>query len=462
MARSKKEKQEEKHCANHPDIVATDVCSKCDKDICYNCKVTVGQHIYCSWQCYLKKIFGSFFKGFAKFVKEIFTILFWPFRMLGRISLRSWFEIGIIAALAILFYFQWHLIGEIKQLHSQPDDSAIALIDTTKLEQPPSFKPTEGGMVTKNVISIEGEAESNRVITLSINGQLKQAQIAEKNKFNFENIKLNRGQNRLDVRALSEDGKVDILQSIVMTYATPTSAYLVRDFRRGSLDKKQIAFTFDGGAENNITDEILDILKERDIHCSLFLTGHFIRRYPVSVKRMIAEGHEICNHTWSHPRMTSFEENGRHETLANITADVVQEQLNKTASLFKMITGNTMAPYWRSPYGYHNKEIRTWAAEAGFKHIGWTTGRGWQETLDTLDWVVDKDSKAYHSADEIAEKILTFGKDKKSGLNGAIILMHLGTNRKDDFPYKKLPEILDTLIEQGYEMVTISKMLQEN
>ena len=102
-----------------------------------------------------------------------------------------------------------------------------------------------------------------------------------------------------------------------------------------------------------------------------------------------------------------------------------------------------------------------WAAEAGFKHVGWTVGQGWEESMDTLDWVADKNSTAYRSAEEIAEKILNYGKGRNTGANGAIILMHLGSEREDDFPHKKLPEIIDGLKQDGYQLLTISKILAD-
>lgn len=457
MTRTKKET----HCANHPDVIATEKCHHCEKDICYNCQVRFGKNIFCSGHCVFRHLFGAFFKHLGHFLKDLFVILVWPFRMLGRISFRGWLELSMVSAVIILFYFQWHLVGEVRQLHSNRGASSPAISDTVQVLARPVFRPTEGGMVTSNIITVDGEAENNRVITLSVDGELKQVQLAEKGHFVFKDVKLHRGENCLVVRAITEDGQVSMLQTLNFSYATPPSSYLIRDFQRGNPDKKQMAFTFDGGASDNITDEILDILKERNIHCTFFLTGHFIKGHPESVKRIVEEGHEVGNHTWSHPKMTSFEENGRHETLNNMSAEFVQQELNKTASLFQMVSGKTMAPLWRSPYGYHNKEIRTWAAEAGYKHVGWTVGRGWKETMDSLDWVADKKSKAYHSSEEIAEKILTFGEGKPTDKNGAIILMHLGTNRTDDFPHQKLPEILDTLMAQGFEMVTISKLLQE-
>jgi peptidoglycan/xylan/chitin deacetylase (PgdA/CDA1 family) len=221
-----------------------------------------------------------------------------------------------------------------------------------------------------------------------------------------------------------------------------------------------VAVTFDGGSIDNATQEILDILKEKQIKSTFFLTGEFIRSYPKTVKRIVAEGHEVGNHTWSHPHLTAFAKDKKQTTLPNMTQERIRDELSKTASIFKLVTGREMVHLWRAPYGEYNQEILRWAAEAGYKHVGWTVGKGWEETMDTMDWVADKNSSAYRSADAIAGKILDFSKKGPAGASGTIILMHLGTNRTDDFPHKKLPDIIAGLQKNGYKLVTISEMAE--
>ncbi|HFE52674.1 MAG TPA: hypothetical protein ENK07_04475 [Bacteroidetes bacterium] len=79
--------------------------------------------------------------------------------------------------------------------------------------------------------------------------------------------------------------------------------------------------------------------------------------------------------------------------------------------------------------------------------------------MDTLDWVADTTSVAYLSSDQVVQRVLSFGKDDPHGANGAIVLMHLGTNRVRDFPHRRLPEIIDGLRRQGYRLVSIPELL---
>ncbi len=327
-------------------------------------------------------------------------------------------------------------------------------IDTLKILAPPS-----NAMILRNQFDIEGKADDNRVITLSANGRLIQTTLVENGLFMFRGILAKPGINRFVVRSFNEDGTSILLEEIKFTYGLPSLSFLERDFSRGNVDQKRIAFTFDGDYLDNITGEILDILKQAEINCTIFLTGRYMRRYGDLVKRMVEEGHEVGNHTWTHPHLTTFEQNRYHTTRPDITEQLVQQELLKTAELFRQITGKQMSPYWRAPYGEHNAEIRRWAAAAGFRHIGWTIGKSWDDGMDTLDWVADKSAKIYHSADAIADKILSFGERDLYGANGAIILMHLGSERNDDYPHLKLPQIIQQYKARGYQFVTISEML---
>lgn len=224
-------------------------------------------------------------------------------------------------------------------------------------------------------------------------------------------------------------------------------------FDRGGLDSNLIALTFDGGWKCEACESVLNTLKEKRVKTTFFLTGIFMERYPQTVKRIQEEGHDVGNHTYSHPRLASG-----GKTRSGVTRAYVQEQLNRAHALYFKITGAKMNPYWRAPYGQHNAQIRRWAAELGYVHVGWTrTAYG---NMDTLDWISNPASRLYRSSDEIARKVVNFGKGHKEGASGAIVLMHLGSYRKKDFPHERLGWIIDMMRAKGYEFVTITDMLR--
>ena len=238
-----------------------------------------------------------------------------------------------------------------------------------------------------------------------------------------------------------------------------TSHGASEDIKRGALSTREIALTFDGGSEANVAGEILDSLRAANVRATMFLTGQFIRIHPDWVRRMVADGHEVANHLDTHPHLTTYATNHRQQTLPTVTREFLIGQLRRTEESFRTLTGRAMAPVWRAPYGEHNREIRAWAAQAGYRHVSWTQGVGTAEDLDTRDWVADRSSRIYRSREEIAARILEFGNGRPEGLNGGIVLMHLNSNRRTDRLHDGLPDLLKALQRQGYRLVTISELL---
>lgn len=232
-----------------------------------------------------------------------------------------------------------------------------------------------------------------------------------------------------------------------------------RDVTRGDRYGTMISVTFDGGINGKEAGEILDILKKRRIKTTIFLSGIFIRRYPEITRRIVAEGHEVGNHTMWHPHLTSYEKTFRQTTLPGVTREFLTKQLKRAELLFQQVTGTEMAPIWRAPYGEVNRELRAWAFEIGYLHVGWTMNHKERTSLDTLDWVSDKSSRFYLTPREIEEKILSF--DKNGGfLGGGIVLMHLGTERESDRAATVLGEMLDNLIARGFTPVKVSDIIE--
>lgn len=230
---------------------------------------------------------------------------------------------------------------------------------------------------------------------------------------------------------------------------------------RGVKSRKEVALTFDGGSDANVSAEILDILQERGVRATLFLTGGYVRRFPALVRRMVEEGHEVANHTDSHPRLTTYARNRRQQTRPDLTREAFQAELRRAEEAFRAATGQAMRRYWRAPYGEVNPELLRWAAELGYVHVGWTRGEG-SETLDTRDWVADRSSRLYASSARIRDQILGFDEEGADGAAGGIVLMHLASRRRDDPVHRRLPEIIDGLRSRGYALVAVSDLLEED
>jgi len=189
-----------------------------------------------------------------------------------------------------------------------------------------------------------------------------------------------------------------------------------------NVDGPHIAITFDDGPHGTNTPRLLDMLKQRKIHATFFMVGQCVAEYPAIVKRMVAEGHEVANHSWSHPQLSSM------------TEASVREQLQRTHDAIIAACG--VAPKtMRPPFGAFTARQRAWShGEWGYKCILWD--------VDPLDWKV-------RNAEHVKNEIL------KAAVPGSIILAHDIHKSTID----AMPETLDGLLAKGFKFATVSELL---
>jgi len=231
-------------------------------------------------------------------------------------------------------------------------------------------------------------------------------------------------------------------------------------FERGRRDLPKLALSFDGGSDAGETERILEVLEQRGAIATFFLTGEYIKRNPDLVRRIAATGHQVGNHTWSHPHLTSWERTRRHDTLARLNQALLEQELQRTALAFEDATGRKMSALWRAPFGEINRQLIAWASAAGWSHVGWTRDDGGgRHTLDSLDWVDERASRNYLTSEQISSRILSFGAGG-AGLNGGIVLMHVSA-RRDDPEVRRLGALVDSLRDAGYRLVTITELQRD-
>lgn len=188
------------------------------------------------------------------------------------------------------------------------------------------------------------------------------------------------------------------------------------------VDQPVIAMTFDDGPSAVLTPRLLDILKQRNIRVTFFVLGQLVQEHPEIVRRAVAEGHEIANHSWDHKALSKMAEGGLRHELADTSAEI-SKATGKPVTLM------------RPPYGATNARLnRAIEKEYGMKVILWS--------VDPLDW-------KRPGAQVISQRIL------KETQPGAIILSH------DIHPgtIEAMPATLDALLAKGYRFVTVSELL---
>jgi peptidoglycan/xylan/chitin deacetylase (PgdA/CDA1 family) len=214
----------------------------------------------------------------------------------------------------------------------------------------------------------------------------------------------------------------------------------------------RLALTFDGAASSSGTTDLLDVLRQLDVRVTIFVTGEFIELHPGIVRRAALAGHEFGNHTFSHPHLTTYASNRRHDLLPGITRESIRDQLQRTEAAFRRATGRSMAPLWRAPFGEENRQLRSWALELGYLHVRWSSLQG--ASLDSLDWVEDEHSPLYVDPNRLVQRLLEFPR-----LEGGIVLMHLSTKRRVP-PWSELPRFAEEVRARGLEIGTVTSLLE--
>lgn len=216
-------------------------------------------------------------------------------------------------------------------------------------------------------------------------------------------------------------------QPLLLPRAAPVAPEVLL-IERGNPDVPRVAITLDAGASAAPTPQMLETLRAHGVHVTFFLTGRWMRDNPELTRRIVAEGHEIANHSLSHPDFRTLDR------------AAMLEQLNATERIAQEIAGTSTRPFFRPPYGAYNREVLATVIEAGYLPIYWT--------LDSLDSVGQPKSAAF-----LVERITTRLADEQA--NGAIVLMHCGSQPTAD----ALPQLLEHFAARGVKVTTVSEVL---
>lgn len=193
-------------------------------------------------------------------------------------------------------------------------------------------------------------------------------------------------------------------------------------------EEKTLFITFDAGFENGNTEKILDALKKHNVKAVFFLVGNYFETQPELVKRMVAEGHTVGNHTYSHPDMSAISDKASF-----------QKELEKNAELYREITGEEMPRLYRPPQGKFCESNLKMAKELGYHTVFWS--------LAYVDW--------YENDQPTKEE--AFGKLLPRIHPGAVVLLHSTSKTNGEI----LDELLTRWEEMGYTFGDLTEYLKE-
>jgi peptidoglycan/xylan/chitin deacetylase (PgdA/CDA1 family) len=221
---------------------------------------------------------------------------------------------------------------------------------------------------------------------------------------------------------------------------------------RGDVSARRIALIFTGGDYGEGTGHILDTLQAAGIKASFFVTGTYSVRtdYAPLLRRIVAEGHYLGPHSAAHLLYCAWEE--RAHTL--VTEEAFRDDLRKNIAELREF-GALRGPgpiYFIPPYEWFNADQVRWARDMGVTLFNFTPGSG-----SNRDWIPEGE-RGFVSSETLLRDILACERRDPHGLNGFLLLLHLGSLREDKL-HVHLGPLLDALAERGYAFVRVDELL---
>ena len=185
--------------------------------------------------------------------------------------------------------------------------------------------------------------------------------------------------------------------------------------------EKKIALTFDADTDNLETQKLIGILRRYHVKATFFAVGAWVGKYPDSLQALAAAGHEIGNHSNTHPHMTGL-------SRADMTAQMAECSRRIEAA------AGVWPEFFRAPYGDTGPDVAAAAQSLGMVSVEWS--------VDSFDW-------RNLPPGQIARRVIDQARP------GSIVLLHCGAKNTAT----ALPEILETLQSEGYRIVPVSQLL---
>ncbi len=186
-------------------------------------------------------------------------------------------------------------------------------------------------------------------------------------------------------------------------------------------NEKLCSITFDAAWDDLDTDILIDILNKHNVKATFFVVGSWVEKYPESVKKFAENGHEIMNHSDTHPHINA------------LSSDKIKDEITRCADKIEAVCGKR-PNLFRGPYGEYNNTVIETAESVGHKTVQWD--------VDSLDW---KDL----AVDDIVSRVV------KRVKPGSIVLFHNGAKNTPE----ALPKIFEKLISDGYKFVPASELI---
>jgi peptidoglycan/xylan/chitin deacetylase (PgdA/CDA1 family) len=224
---------------------------------------------------------------------------------------------------------------------------------------------------------------------------------------------------------------------------------------RGDEIKKNIALVFTGDTFGDGGESIAASLKKQGVQASFFLTGNFYRNpeFRPVIKELQRQGNYLGTHSDKHLLYCGWTD---RDSLFVTRRQFDRDLRHAYAEMKKWNITKQNARYFLPPYEWYNDSIASWTKQDGLQLVCFTPG-----TRSNSDYTFPEMKDRYLTTDSILHSILSFDRESPHGLNGFILLLHIGTDpRRTDKTYARLPELIRELKSRGYQFLRIDELLK--
>ena len=223
---------------------------------------------------------------------------------------------------------------------------------------------------------------------------------------------------------------------------------------RGDTTLKEIALVFTGDEFGDGGNYISEILGKEKIKASFFLTGNFYRnmKFGPLIKELLKNGNYLGSHSDRHLLYCDWT---KRDSLLVSKKEFINDLEKSYSEMAKFGIKRDEARYFLPPYEWYNDSIASWTSESGLQLVNFTGG-----TRSNADYTIPGMGNQYIDSKTIYNSIISYEQQSFSGMNGFILLVHVGTDpRRTDKFYFYLPQLIKELEGKGYSFVRIDEML---
>jgi peptidoglycan/xylan/chitin deacetylase (PgdA/CDA1 family) len=220
---------------------------------------------------------------------------------------------------------------------------------------------------------------------------------------------------------------------------------------RGDASSPRMALVFTGDEFSEGATTILDALKDRGLRASFFLTGKFLRNEALKplVERMVAEGHYVGPHSDRHLLYAPWDDRSKSQVDKDAFTRDLNSNLADLRQLGAVPAGATT--FFIPPFEWYNRDQVEWSRELDVQVVNLTPG-----PRSNRDYAPESDP-AFVPAEQIYADIFKFAEENSGGLNGVLLLMHVGSGRKDPF-HPLMGRLCDELLRRGQQPVRVDQL----